>query len=84
MVAITRCGQRIVEANEYVVYAVARDGVTKTARNWPRLWHEGNFAGVWSSLMNVVTSVAMIGLLVTGLWIWLRRQISRRARVAAV
>ena len=75
---------RIVEANEYVVYAVARDGVTKTARNWPRLWHEGNFAGVWSSLMNVVTSVAMIGLLVTGLWIWLRRQISRRARVAAV
>lgn len=71
---------RIVEGNEYVVYAVARDGAARTARNWPRLWHEGNFAGGWSSLMNVVVSVAMIGLLVTGLWIWLRRQINRRAR----
>lgn len=71
---------RIVEGNEYVVYALARDGVAKTARNWPRLWHEGNFAGGWSSLMNVVVSIAMIGLLVTGLWIWLRRQINRRAR----
>jgi uncharacterized iron-regulated membrane protein len=71
---------RIVEGNEYVVYAVARDGVASTPRNWPRLWHEGNFAGIWSALMNVVTSVTMIGLLVTGLWIWLRRRIRMRSR----
>lgn len=79
---------RLVEGGEYRVYAVTPGGVTPTPRNWPRLWHEGNFAGAWSALMNVVISVAMIGLLVTGLWIWLRRQFSRRARrrarVAAV
>ncbi len=60
---------RIVEGQEYAVYAVTRAGATQTPRNWPRLWHEGNFAGRWSALMNVVTSFAMIGLLVTGLWL---------------
>jgi uncharacterized iron-regulated membrane protein len=48
-------------------------------RNWPRLWHEGSFAGAWSAFMNVAISIAMIGLLVTGPWIWLRRQLRRRA-----
>lgn len=71
---------RMVDGGEYRVYAVTREGTMPTARNWPRLWHEGNFAGVWSALMNVVTSFAMIGLLVTGVWIWARRQLWRRAR----
>jgi uncharacterized iron-regulated membrane protein len=74
---------RLVEGGEYVVYAVTREGATVMPRNWPRLWHEGNFAGVWSALMNVITSFAMIGLLVTGVWIWARRQIRRRARRTA-
>lgn len=78
---------RVIERQEYVVYAVTRSGATQTPRNWPRFWHEGNFAGQWSALMNVVTSLAMIGLLLTGLWIWVRRQVNRRAhrraRVAA-
>lgn len=69
---------RMVEGGEYRVYAVTREGTTPTSRNWPRLWHEGNFAGVWSALMNVVTSFALIGLLVTGVWIWARRQLRRR------
>jgi uncharacterized iron-regulated membrane protein len=30
--------------------------------------------------MNVVISFAMMGLLVTGMWIWLRRQFRRRVR----
>jgi hypothetical protein len=30
--------------------------------------------------MNVVISVAMLGLLATGVWMWLRRQVARRAR----
>jgi uncharacterized iron-regulated membrane protein len=59
---------------------VTREGTRATERNWPRLWHEGNFAGAWSALMNVITSVAMVGLLVTGPWIWARRQLRRRAR----
>jgi PepSY-associated transmembrane protein len=69
---------RLVEDGEYRVYAVTRDGVTPLQRNWPRLWHEGNFAGALSAVMNIITSVAMTGLLVTGLWIWLRRQVRRR------
>ena len=71
---------RLVEGGEYTVYAVTREGTTAMSRNWPRLWHEGNFAGVWSALMNVITSIAMIGLLVTGPLIWLRRRLRTRAR----
>jgi uncharacterized iron-regulated membrane protein len=73
---------RVVEgsAGEFVSYAVTREGATVTQRNWPRLWHEGNFAGSWSALMNVVLSFAMVGLLVTGLWIWLRRKLRKRTR----
>jgi uncharacterized iron-regulated membrane protein len=71
---------RLAEDGEYRVYAVTRDGVALQRRNWPRLWHEGNFAGAWSAAMNIVISMAMIGLLVTGLWIWLRRAVRRRVR----
>lgn len=71
---------RLAEGGEYTLYAVTTDGVTALQRNWPRLWHEGNFAGAWSAAMNVIISVAMIGLLTTGLWIWLRRTLRKRAR----
>jgi uncharacterized iron-regulated membrane protein len=71
---------RLVEGREYRVYAVTRDGTTALPRNWPRLWHEGNFAGAWSALLNLIASLAMIGLLVTGPLIWLRRRLRQRAR----
>jgi uncharacterized iron-regulated membrane protein len=71
---------RLAEDGEYRVYAVTRDGAALQQRNWPRLWHEGNFAGAWSAAMNILTSAAMSGLLFTGLWIWLRRQVRLRAR----
>jgi hypothetical protein len=71
---------RLVEDGEYRVYAVTRDGLIAMPRNWPRLWHEGNFAGFWSALMNIVTAVAMFGLLVTGPLIWLRRRLRHRSR----
>ena len=71
---------RLAEGGEHAVYAVTREGAAALPRNWPRLWHEGNFAGPWSALLNVVASLAMIGLLVTGPWIWLRRQLRLRAR----
>jgi hypothetical protein len=73
---------RIVEGGEYTLHAVTRDGTEPLPRNWPRLLHEGNFAGAWSALMNVVTAVALIGLLVTGPWIWLRRRLRQRTRGA--
>lgn len=69
---------RVDDAGEYKVYAVGRDGLVPTARNWPRLIHEGNWAGTWSALINVVTSFALIGLLATGVWLWARRQLRRR------
>lgn len=71
---------RLAEGGEYTLYAVTADGATALPRNWPRLWHEGNFAGAWSAAMNVIISVAMVGLLTTGLWIWLRRTLRHRAR----
>jgi hypothetical protein len=71
---------RLVEGGEYRVYAVTPDGMTAVPRNWPRLWHEGNFAGTWSALLNLIASVAMIGLLVTGPLIWLRRRLQLRVR----
>lgn len=71
---------RIAEGGEFALYAVTPDGAVAQPRNWPRLWHEGNFAGAWSSAMNLVISLAMTGLLVTGVWIWLRRQFRRRTR----
>jgi uncharacterized iron-regulated membrane protein len=73
---------RLAESGAHNVYAVTRDGAAALPRNWPRLWHEGNFAGPWSALLNIVASIAMIGLLVTGPWIWLRRRIRRRTRAA--
>ena len=69
---------RVVEQGEYRLYAVTKDGAVAMPRNWPRLWHEGNFAGPWSAWMNVAVSAATIGLLVTGPWLWLRRKLRRR------
>jgi uncharacterized iron-regulated membrane protein len=73
-----RLAARLVDGGEFRVFAVTPNGLTPLPRNLPRLWHEGNFAGGWSALMNIVLSVAMIGLLVTGAWIWLRRTFRRR------
>jgi uncharacterized iron-regulated membrane protein len=73
---------RLVEDGEFASYVVTREGSAAMPRNWPRLWHEGNFAGMWSALMNLAISLAMFGLLGTGVWIWLRRQRRRRARYA--
>ncbi len=78
---------RIVEGGEYRTYRITPNGIEALPRNWPRLWHEGNFAGALSSLLNIVTSMALIGLLVTGVMIWaeraLRRQQQRASRPAA-
>lgn len=75
-----RLAARLANDGEYRVYAVTRDGTMPLQRNWPRLWHEGNFAGAWSAAMNAIISMALIGLLATGIWGWLRRQLRRRAR----
>ena len=72
---------RIVEDGEYRVYAIGQGDVVVAPRNWPRLWHEGTFAGTWSSLLNLAAAFAMFGLVLTGPWLWWRR-LRRRRRVA--
>ncbi len=78
---------RIYDGREARIFTVAKDGLVAGAQSWPRVLHEGNWAGVWSALLNIVTSIAFIGLMVTGIWIWARRTLrmraNRRARAAA-
>lgn len=69
---------RVVDRGEYRVFTVAREGLFPASRNWVRLLHEGNFAGHWSALMNVVTSIALVALMATGLVIWARRRFPKR------
>jgi hypothetical protein len=69
---------RLDDGGEMRVFTVGRDGLTPTARNWPRLIHEGNWGGWLSVLVNVVTSLAMVLLLGSGLWLWTRRQLRPR------
>ncbi|WP_114946003.1 PepSY-associated TM helix domain-containing protein [Microvirga calopogonii] len=68
---------RVAEDGEMRTVALSREGAVPMARSWPRLIHEGNWGGFALSILNLVTSVALLGLLVTGSWIWLRRQLRR-------
>lgn len=72
---------RIAEGGEYRAYAVTKAGVAPLPRNVPRLIHEGNWAGLWSGLVNVITSIAIVLLMATGLMIWLRRKLRKPQRV---
>ncbi|WP_296576897.1 PepSY domain-containing protein [Phreatobacter sp.] len=69
---------RVVDGGEYRVFAVTREGLVPGPRNWVRLLHEGNFAGMWSALMNVVISTAFVALMATDLVIWARRRFRKR------
>ncbi|MFT4278021.1 MAG: PepSY-associated TM helix domain-containing protein [Rhodopseudomonas sp.] len=69
---------RIYEDGELRAYTFAPDGVTPLPRNWPRLLHEGNWSTWLSGTLNVITSVVLLGLLITGVWLWTRRKLRRR------
>ena len=68
---------RLLEDGEFKVYAVTKEGTVATQRNWPRLLHEGNWGGLAGVLTNLVTSFAVLVLLITGVVIWSRRQLRR-------
>jgi uncharacterized iron-regulated membrane protein len=74
---------RINEGGELRVYAVTPAGPQVQPRNWPRLLHEGTFSAIWGGLLNLVTSIALLGLLGSGAWMWARRRLRRRARARA-
>ncbi|WP_063684556.1 PepSY-associated TM helix domain-containing protein [Bradyrhizobium stylosanthis] len=79
---------RLYDGGELRAYAVTSSGVTPLPRNWPRLIHEGNWSARIASPLNVITSVALLTLLTTGLLIWGRRKLRkprpRAGRQAAV
>jgi uncharacterized iron-regulated membrane protein len=74
---------RLNDGGEMRVMTVTRDGLAPTSRNWPRLLHEGNWGGALSAGINVVISLALIALMSTGLILWGRRKLRRRAKSAA-
>lgn len=69
---------RVYDNGQAKVFAVSRDGLVAGPQSWPRAIHEGNFAGKWSGLMNVIISLAFIALMSTGLLIWAKRKFRKR------
>lgn len=68
---------RLYDGGELRAYAVTSSEVTPLPRNWPRLIHEGNWSALIASPLNVVTSIALLTLLSTGLLIWARRTLRK-------
>lgn len=68
---------RIYEDGELRAYSIGSSGVTPLPRNWPRLIHEGNWSAVFASSLNIITSIALLMLLSTGLLIWARRKLRK-------
>lgn len=73
---------RFIEDGEHRNYFVTPDGLVVRPRNWPKLLHEGNWAGVWSAAANATTAITLLTLLGTGIFIWGRRKLRRRQRFA--
>lgn len=73
---------RIYDGGELRAYAINSDGIVALPRNWPRLIHEGNWAAMIASPLNVVTSVVLLGLLSTGVLLWARRRFRRPGEAA--
>ncbi|MCG6204675.1 PepSY domain-containing protein [Rhodopseudomonas sp. HC1] len=69
---------RIYEDGELRAYSFTADGLAPLPRNWPRLLHEGNWSALISGPLNVIVSVILAGLLMTGLLLWARRKLRRR------
>jgi uncharacterized iron-regulated membrane protein len=66
---------RLFEGGELRAYAIGKNETVALPRNWPRLIHEGNWSAMIASPLNIVTSVVLLGLIVTGSLIWLRRRL---------
>ena len=69
---------RLYDGRELRAYAVTSSGAAPLPRNWPRLIHEGNWSALIAAPLNVVTSIALLILLSTGLLIWARRTLRKR------
>jgi uncharacterized iron-regulated membrane protein len=75
---------RIYEDGELRAYSFTADGLAPLPRNWPRLLHEGNWLTLISGSLNVLVSIVLSGLLITGVWLWARRKLRRRPNNSAL
>lgn len=76
----TRGGRLLVrlwEGGEARAYVVSRNGLSPANRNFSRIFHEGTFGGIWGGVMNVIISLALMLLSVTGLWLFVTKQIRK-------
>ena len=64
-------------------FAVTPSALQPLQRNWPRLLHEGNWGGVIGPAANVLTSIALLLLLGTGVTLWIKGARRRLARTAS-
>ena len=69
---------RVYDKGEAKTIAVTSAGLVEGRTAWPRVLHEGVWAGRWSGLMNVLTALAFIGLMITGITLWAQRTLMRR------
>lgn len=78
---------RLWDGQEARAFAVTKDGLKPMPRNFSRMIHEGNFLGVWSGGLKLITAAAFILLMLTGLWLFVTKQMrkyqNRKARAAA-
>ena len=73
---------RLLDGGEYRTYTVTAEGLAPRPRNWPKLLHEANWAGLWSAAANALVALALMTLLCTGIFIWGRRKAKRRRILA--
>ena len=73
----------VIDGHSHFAYIVAKGGLKPAPANWPRTFHQGDFFGIWGGVMNIMLSFAFILLMTTGVWLWARRQITRRRRARA-
>lgn len=71
---------RIDDGGELRVYHLAGGELVATARNWPRLLHEGTWSKIPAFILNMIKSIGLALLLVTGGWIWVKRQKRKKRR----
>lgn len=69
---------RIYDGGRANVFTVTPAGLIAGPVNWPRIWHEGVWAGAWSGVLNLAIALVMTGLMLSGLTIWARRVLRRR------
>ncbi len=60
------------------LYRPTSAGLKPLPPNLPRIFHQGDFLGIWGGVMNVILSLAFIFLLTSGLWVWGKRTFRRR------